>query len=127
VHRNELVKAEAILRDTAKKLGARREDRRQDLQSIHRRRRHALARGCRQQNVQSAGDMSINIQMITTSEIKFPSLSTRNTWSLLCAHCTRRLNWTCHGTVKADKKQAKKRTAALGRSLHILDQGEVAI
>ena len=36
----------------------------------------------------------INIQMISTSEIKTSVVLMRNTWSLLCARCIRRLSWS---------------------------------
>lgn len=71
VHRNELAKAESILRDTAKKLGAR------DVKTDARickvslvgvgMRSHA---GIASQMFKALADVSINIQMITTSEIK---------------------------------------------------------
>jgi aspartate kinase len=71
VHRNELVKAEAILRETAKKLGAR--DVKTDAKICKvsivgvGMRSHA---GVASQMFKALADMSINIQMITTSEIK---------------------------------------------------------
>jgi aspartate kinase len=71
VHRNELIKAEAILRDTAKKLGAR--DVKTDAKICKvslvgvGMRSHA---GIASQMFKTLADVSINIQMITTSEIK---------------------------------------------------------
>lgn len=71
VHRNELVKAEAILRDTAKKLGAR--DVKTDAKICKvsivgvGMRSHA---GVASKMFKALADVSINIQMITTSEIK---------------------------------------------------------
>ncbi|HEY3700441.1 MAG TPA: aspartate kinase [Spongiibacteraceae bacterium] len=71
VHRNELMKAEAILRDTAKKLGAR--DVKTDAKICKvslvgvGMRSHA---GIASQMFKALADVSINILMITTSEIK---------------------------------------------------------
>jgi aspartate kinase len=71
VHRNELSKAEAILRDTARKLGARevRTDAKICKVSLVGvgMRSHA---GIASQMFKALADVSINIQMITTSEIK---------------------------------------------------------
>jgi aspartate kinase len=71
VHRNELAKAEAILRDTAKKLGARevRTDAKICKVSLVGvgMRSHA---GIASKMFKALADVSINIQMITTSEIK---------------------------------------------------------
>jgi aspartate kinase len=71
VHRNELVKAEAILRESAKKLGAR--DVKTDAKICKvsivgvGMRSHA---GIASKTFKALADVGINIQMITTSEIK---------------------------------------------------------
>ncbi len=71
VHRNELVKAESILRETAKKLGAREVKTDAKICKVSivgvGMRSHA---GVASKMFKALADVSINIQMITTSEIK---------------------------------------------------------
>jgi aspartate kinase len=71
VHRNELAKAEAILRDTCTKLGAREVITDSKIAKVSvvgvGMRSHA---GVASQTFKALADVSVNIQMITTSEIK---------------------------------------------------------
>jgi aspartate kinase len=71
VNRSDYDKAMKILEDVKTHIGAREIARRQqDLQGLHRRRRHALPPGRRQPMFRTLAEEGINIQMISTSEIK---------------------------------------------------------
>jgi aspartate kinase len=68
--------------------------RHQDLQGLHRRHRHAQPRGRGQQDVPHLSEEGINIQMISTSEIKTSVVIDEKYMELAVRACTRPSNWT---------------------------------
>jgi aspartate kinase len=97
VHRNDYARTIDLLKNKvlpASWRAARSGGRHQDLQGEHRRHRHAQPRGRGQQDVPHLSEEGINIQMISTSEIKTSVVIDEKYMELAVRALHRRSNWT---------------------------------